>query len=157
MALSKKSKLEFNQILKGSVLCWLATVDASGQPSVSPKEIWTMAEDDHLIIANIASPDSIKNIKENNKIGVSFIDVFVQKGYKLKGDASIIKEGSSNYSNLFAPLFKLAGPDYPFLSIISMKIRSIQPIIAPSYFLNPDESTENKIINAMKTYKVRPI
>ncbi|WP_353245052.1 pyridoxamine 5'-phosphate oxidase family protein, partial [Limnohabitans sp.] len=26
-----------------SVLCWLATVDAEGQPNVSPKEVWAIA------------------------------------------------------------------------------------------------------------------
>ena len=33
-----------------TVLCWLATVDQTGQPSVSPKEIWHL-EDDHVLIA----------------------------------------------------------------------------------------------------------
>ena len=39
-----------------SVLCWLATVDAEGQPNVSPKEIWSVADDEHVVVAHIASP-----------------------------------------------------------------------------------------------------
>ena len=27
-----------------SVLCWLATVDAQGQPNVSPQEVWDFVE-----------------------------------------------------------------------------------------------------------------
>jgi len=38
-----------------SVLCWLATVDAEGQPNVSPKEIWAIADDAHVVVANIAT------------------------------------------------------------------------------------------------------
>lgn len=34
-----------------SVLCWLATVDADGQPNVSPKEIWAIADDEHVVVA----------------------------------------------------------------------------------------------------------
>lgn len=34
-----------------SVLCWLATVDAQGQPHVSPKEVWTVADDYVLMYA----------------------------------------------------------------------------------------------------------
>ena len=38
-----------------SVLCWLATVDAQGQPNVSPKEVWAIADDCHVVVAHIAS------------------------------------------------------------------------------------------------------
>jgi hypothetical protein len=45
-----------------SVLCWLATVDEVGQPNVSPKEIFAGFDSNHLVIANIASPKSGRNI-----------------------------------------------------------------------------------------------
>ena len=38
-----------------SVLCWLATVDADGQPNVSPKEVWAISDEQHVVVANIAS------------------------------------------------------------------------------------------------------
>jgi predicted pyridoxine 5'-phosphate oxidase superfamily flavin-nucleotide-binding protein len=43
-----------------SVLCWLATADESGQPNVSPKEVFAVADDKHIVVANIASPGSAK-------------------------------------------------------------------------------------------------
>ena len=66
-----------------SVLCWLATVDGNGQPNVSPKEIFAAFDTEHLVIANIASPSSVRNIEVNPLVCVSFIDVFVQKGFKV--------------------------------------------------------------------------
>jgi predicted pyridoxine 5'-phosphate oxidase superfamily flavin-nucleotide-binding protein len=45
-----------------SVPCRLATVDAHGRPSVSPKEIFAAIDAEHLVIANIASPASVRNI-----------------------------------------------------------------------------------------------
>jgi predicted pyridoxine 5'-phosphate oxidase superfamily flavin-nucleotide-binding protein len=66
-----------------SVLCWLATVDENGQPNVSPKEIFAVFDSEHLVIANIASPMSVRNIGVNPRVCVSFIDVFVQKGFKV--------------------------------------------------------------------------
>jgi predicted pyridoxine 5'-phosphate oxidase superfamily flavin-nucleotide-binding protein len=39
-----------------SVLCWLATVDGDGQPNVSPKEIWAIADDEHVVVAPILAP-----------------------------------------------------------------------------------------------------
>ena len=67
------------------VLCWLATVDKDQQPNVSPKEMFTYLDDHTLLIANIASPNSVRNIAQQPKVSVSFVDVFTQKGFKLKG------------------------------------------------------------------------
>jgi len=52
----------WHQSLGGSVLCWLATVDAQGQPHVSPKEVFAVFDEQHLVIAHIASPTSVKNV-----------------------------------------------------------------------------------------------
>ncbi len=51
-----------------SVLCWLATVDADGQPNVSPKEVWAIADDQHVVIAHIASPVSARNIAQQPQV-----------------------------------------------------------------------------------------
>ncbi len=73
--------------IQGSVLCWLATVGSDGMPNVSPKEIFASFGDESLIIANIASPQSVKNVEFCSKVCVSFVDVFIQKGCKIKGEA----------------------------------------------------------------------
>ena len=70
-----------------SVLCWLATVDASGQPHVSPKEIFAVFDAQHVVVANIASPGSAQNLRSHSQVCLSFVDVFVQKGFKLLGRA----------------------------------------------------------------------
>jgi predicted pyridoxine 5'-phosphate oxidase superfamily flavin-nucleotide-binding protein len=48
-----------------SVLCWLATVDVEGQPNVSPKEVWAIADEQHVVVAHIASPISARNIAQH--------------------------------------------------------------------------------------------
>ncbi len=67
--------------LDHAVLCWLATVDEDIVPNVSPKEIFCAHGDDALLIANIASPGSMRNIARNPRVCVSFIDVFRQRGF----------------------------------------------------------------------------
>jgi predicted pyridoxine 5'-phosphate oxidase superfamily flavin-nucleotide-binding protein len=52
---------EVRQAARRSVLCWLATVDDHGQPNVSPKEVWAIADDQHVVVANIASPEPVLN------------------------------------------------------------------------------------------------
>jgi len=46
---------EIRTDMKNSVLCWLATVDPSGIPNATPKEIFTSHRDDRIVIADIAS------------------------------------------------------------------------------------------------------
>jgi len=68
---------ELQTAAQSSILCWLATVDADGWPHVSPKEIFTVFDTEHLLIANIASPTSVRNIAQNPRVCVSFVHVFV--------------------------------------------------------------------------------
>ena len=64
-----------------SVLCWLATCDALGQPNVSPKEVFAAVDAGHLVIAHIASPNSVRNLAANPRVCVSFVTVFTQIGF----------------------------------------------------------------------------
>jgi predicted pyridoxine 5'-phosphate oxidase superfamily flavin-nucleotide-binding protein len=81
-----------------SVLCWLATVDAEGQPNVSPKEVWTIADDQHVVVAHIASPISARNIAQQPQVCLSFVDVFVQKGFKLVGTAREVRAADAEFA-----------------------------------------------------------
>ena len=140
-----------------SVLCWLATVDASGQPNVSPKEIHAVFDDDHLVIAHIASPTSVRNISANPQVCVSFVDVFVQKGFKVAGTARIVSTDDADFGRWAAPLLAKAGPRFPIRSVLVVRALAVEPIIAPSYRLYPDETTEQgQIASAMRAYGVRP-
>ena len=131
-------------------------MDESGQPNVSPKEIFAPFDDDHLVIANIASPNSVRNLRKNPLVCVSFIDVFVQKGFKVMGTARNIDPEESDYSHWSAPLQTLAGPRFPLRSVIVVKATAVEPIIAPSYRLYPAETTEqSQIESALRAYGVR--
>jgi predicted pyridoxine 5'-phosphate oxidase superfamily flavin-nucleotide-binding protein/catechol 2,3-dioxygenase-like lactoylglutathione lyase family enzyme len=141
---------------KRSVLCWLATVDENGQPNVSPKEIFAPFDDEHLIIANIASPTSVRNLRMNQLVCVSFIDVFVQKGFKLVGTARNVGPEDAEYPYWSAPLHAMAGSKFPIHSVIVVKATSVEPIVAPSYRLYPAETTEQSQVEAaMRSYGVQ--
>lgn len=77
-AYEQQHALNWHEDLGGCVLCWWATADEQGQPNVSPKEVFAVVDDQHLLIANIASPVSVRNIQHNPKVCVSIIDIFVQ-------------------------------------------------------------------------------
>ncbi|MEO1068586.1 MAG: pyridoxamine 5'-phosphate oxidase family protein [Cyanobacteria bacterium J06638_6] len=141
-----------------SVLCWLATVDNSGQPNVSPKEAFSVYDENHLVIANVASPHSVRNVTLNAKVCVSFVDIFVQKGFKLTGTANNIPKEHREFSQWAAPLQQLTQGRFPIQSVIVVKVLVAEPIVAPSYWLFPTEVTEQSQVEAaMGTYGVQPL
>jgi len=140
-----------------SVLCWLATVDADGQPNVSPKEVWAIADDAHVVVANIASPMSARNIVQQPQVCLSFVDVFVQKGFKLKGSAHEVLADDSAFARWAAPLLTMVGKRFVIHSVLVIRVSSVASIVAPSYRFYPDEITEaTQVATAMKAYKVHP-
>nr|WP_240457743.1 pyridoxamine 5'-phosphate oxidase family protein [Halomonas socia] len=137
------------------MLCWLATSDEDGQPNVSPKEVFAVAGDQHIVVANIASPRSAMNIRVNQKVCLSFVEIFVQKGVKVIGTAVEVKPSEHEYSHWVGPLATLAGDRYPIHSIFVVSAITAESIVAPSYRLFPTETTEaSQIQSALHTYGV---
>jgi predicted pyridoxine 5'-phosphate oxidase superfamily flavin-nucleotide-binding protein len=138
-----------------SVLCWLATVDADGAPNVSPKEVFCAHGSQLVLIANIASPTSVRNIKAEPRVCVSFVDVFVQKGYKLKGTAELVRPKDARYAELEPPLLHITKGLFPIRSIIAIRVNAVEPIVAPSYRLISGTTEASQIEGAMRTYGIK--
>lgn len=145
------------QCIEKSVLCWLATTDKDLQPNVSPKEVFTYENEDTLLIAHIASPKSISNIHSCPQVCVSFIDIFVQKGYKINGKAEIIDAQHPAFHHKKSLLTQLFSDDFHISAVISIHVQSVSPIMAPSYKLFPDTTEEKQIKSAMRTYGVKSL
>ncbi len=151
MILNKDIKRYIDQ----SVLCWLATSSSKNIPNVSPKEIFTLYNDETIIVANVASPQTAKNIKENPNICLSFIDVLVQKGYQLKGKAMVVSKNDAEFTALETPILKITEGKFPFASIFKITVESAKPILAPRYLLYPEETTEaSQIKSAKRSYGI---
>jgi len=145
----------WHQSLGDWVLCWLATVDAQGQPHVSPKEVFAVFDEQHVVIAHIASPTSVKNVLQNPKVCVSLIDIFVQKGWKLLGRAQYVHSSDAVFDGWTKPLLPMAGDQFNIQGVFLVKVVQAHPIIAPSYRFYPETTTEQAQIEAaMKTYGV---
>ncbi len=148
--------MELTTEIKGyidkSVLCWLATVSAEGIPNVSPKEIFNYDGFDNIIVANIASPQTVRNIKHNQNVCISFIDILVQKGYQIKRKAVIVKKMDQEYPAMEKILTDMTGGNFPFGTITKIRAEQIRPIIAPRYQLYPETTETEQIESAKKAY-----
>jgi predicted pyridoxine 5'-phosphate oxidase superfamily flavin-nucleotide-binding protein len=145
---------EIKEYISRSVLCWLATVSTENMPNVSPKEIFNYYGEDKLIVANIASPQTVRNIKLNENVCVSFIDILVQKGFQVKGKARIVEKADSEFLEMEKILNKLTGRNFPFATITEITVEQVKSIIAPKYILYPETTESEQIESAKKTYGV---
>ena len=142
--------------IQRSVLCWLATADAHGQPNVSPKEVFAAFDEQRLVIAHIASPISVKNIQQNPKVCVSLIDIFVQKGWKLIGTAQYVNARDEAFYAYAKPLLAMTGDKFKIQAVLVVWVDQAHEILAPSYRFYPDSTTEEGQMDAaMKAYGVR--
>lgn len=146
---------DVRKFMDASVLCWLATADEDGQPNVSPKEMFLYQDDHSLLIAHINSPHTVRNIRVNPKVCVSFVEVFVQKGYKLHGMATLIEPGDGRFEEKKSLITAKYGDRFQVKSVMEIVVTKVAPILAPSYVFFKDETTEEgQIRSARKTYGV---
>lgn len=159
MSANEDQKLSsWHHSLEDWVLCWLATVDEQGQPNVSPKEVFAVLDEQHLVIAHIASPQSVRNIQHNPKVCISMIDVFVQKGWKLQGHAQYVGASDAAFQTYAQPLKALAGEKFKIQGVMLVSVEKAQRILALSYRFYPDSTTEaSQIASAMMAYGVRSV
>src|SRR5258708_5119574 len=76
-------------------LGFVATVRSDGKPSLSHKGTLTVFDENHLIFADIASPETVQNLKQNPEVAVEVVDFFSRKGHRFFGKAQIIPSNSN--------------------------------------------------------------
>src|SRR5678809_1785104 len=83
-------------------LGFVATICPDGTPNLSPKGTTIAWDDEHLAFADIHSPGTIDNLRLNAAVEINVVDIFIRKGYRFKGSATIYSEGleSVSYTHL---------------------------------------------------------
>ena len=143
---------EVFELADRAVLCWLATADLSGAPNVSPKEAFVLRPPDIALVADIASPKSVRNIGMNPGVCLALIDVFDQRGYQLHGQAKLVKPRVPAFQDLRATIEKRIGPGYPIRQVIEVAISRVHSIVAPSYWLDPELPLQDRWRRTVQRY-----
>lgn len=71
----------------------VATVDKAGKPNVSAKGSLRVIDDEHLLFADIRSPRTIANLKENPHVAIICLNPATRKGCRIWGKAQIMTSG----------------------------------------------------------------
>ena len=71
----------------------IATASKDGKPNVSAKGSFRVLDDDHVIFADINSPRTIANLKENPYISILVVHPRTLKGCRIWGKGEILTSG----------------------------------------------------------------
>jgi hypothetical protein len=78
---------DMKRIVREQRLGYIATVCPDGTPNLSPKGTTAVWDDDHLVFADIRSPQSVQNIEHNPSVEINVVDPLVRKGIVSRGEA----------------------------------------------------------------------
>ena len=71
----------------------IATASKQGKPNVSPKGSFQVLDDEHVVFANIASPRTMANLRENPQLTAIIFDRSTRKGCRIWGKAELLNSG----------------------------------------------------------------
>ena len=123
---------DMKRVVDEQRLGFVATVCPDGTPNLSPKGTTAVWDDDHLVFANIRSPGTIANLRQNASVEVNVVDPFVRKGYRVKGVASVLESGAL-YEKVIA-FYKERGSRVSAIrEVVMIRVDRAQPIDSPAY------------------------
>src|SRR6266508_1208303 len=87
-----------------------------------------------LVFADIRSPRTIANLKQNPSIEINVVDWFTRKGYRFKGIATVIESGSL-FDKLVSFYEHQGLVDAPrrIQTIVMVTVQRALPLLSPAY------------------------
>src|SRR5262245_60630572 len=129
---------DMKRVVEEQRLGFFATVCADGTPNVSPKGTIAVWDDDHLVFANIRSPGTLANLRQNPSVEVNVVDPIVRKGYRFKGVASVLE--SATLHDQAMVFYKARGAPLEIIrEFVLIRVHSAQSLISPAYDLGLTE------------------
>ena len=113
-------------------LGYVASVTSDGRPKVSPKGSLAVWDDEHLVFADVESPNTVQNLSKNPNTEVNVVDPFSRKGYRFTGTATVLHGGPIYFKVL--EKYKAEGSDIRRVrSVVLIKVLSATPLVSPTY------------------------
>ena len=72
----------------------IATAGKDGLPNVSAKGSLQVIDDDTLVFADVASPRTIANLRENPQVSIICLEVATRKSCRVWGTSEVLDSGS---------------------------------------------------------------
>lgn len=131
---------DMQRIVNEQKLGFVATVNADGSPNLSPKATFVVIDAEHLAFGDLRSPNTVRNLADRAGIEVNFVDPFVRKGFRARGQAVYHAKDTPEFNKLVAR-FDAWGPLTEALrGIVNIRIERAALVTSPAYDRGADES-----------------
>lgn len=138
---------DMKRMIDQQQLGFIATVCPDGTPNLSPRGTTAVWDDDHLIFADICSPNTTENLRHNPVMEINVVDTVLRKGYRFKGTATVLHEGKT-FEELL-DFYRRRGSSSAKQHIILMKVERAAPLISPVY---DQGQTEEQVSTRWRNY-----
>jgi len=128
---------EIKDFLNLQKLGYVATVTSDGKPNISPKGTIIGWTEEMLAFADIRSPDTMENLKDNPRMEINVIDPLLRKGYLFEGTARIISDGTI-YEEIL-DYYRTHGIKSPINSIVLVDVSNVSKVTSPLYDMGVSE------------------
>ena len=127
----------------------VATINADGTPSVSPKATFVVIGDRTLAFGNLRSPGTLANLRANPAVEICFTDVLARKAVRVTGTAKSVRkaDASEDIREAFEALWSAYVPHMS--SFVVIDVSAAEMILSPGYDLGLTEE-ELKATNLAK-------
>lgn len=126
-------------------LAFVASVGSDNKPNLSPRGSLKVLDSASLIYADIQSPQTTRNLKDNPCVEISVVDPFRRRGFRFRGTATVSDDPS---------LIAFAGADldaaYPVRHAVVINVDSVLPVRSPVYSFT--DLTEEQILETWTTF-----
>ncbi len=124
---------DMKRIIRQQKVGYVATVCADGTPNLSPKATMLVPDDDHIMFADIRSPNTAENLAHMPVLEINFIDLFSRRGYRFKGTAQYAAKGSPIYEALLPHFAPWRDVQSSFRGLVKVTVERALPLTSPAY------------------------
>ncbi len=143
---------EMQRIVRRIRLGYVATVCPDGTPNLSPKGTTTVWDDDHIVFADIRSPNTVANLRHNPAVEINVVDPILRKGYRFKGSAQVLTEGEL-YEQIMAFYEERGSVRQRIRSVVLVRVEHARPLISPAYDMG---ASEDEVRRQWESYYSNP-
>jgi predicted pyridoxine 5'-phosphate oxidase superfamily flavin-nucleotide-binding protein len=129
---------DMKRVVEEQKLGFVASVCPDGSPNLSPKGTTAVWDEDHLVFADICSPQTVANLRANPAVEINVVDPIVRKGYRFKGRATVLASGPQ--FDAIAAFYRQRGSQNPINHYVLVKVESAAPLVSPAYDLGLTEA-----------------
>ena len=136
------------EIIERFPLGFTATVAADGTPSLSPKGTFLALDSTTIGFADIRSPATMENLAHQPIVEVNFIDPFLRKAARIKGQATVHDASSDGFAQYLTTWrFKWPALAERMRAIVTINVSHAKLVTTPP---SDDGATEEEMIALYK-------